>query len=154
MSASAERKKLKKVWKAMIRRCSDPADKSYENYGGRGITVCEEWLDFNVFLSDMGPRPDGMTLERRDNNCGYSASNCRWESRKAQCRNKRSNRLITYQGETMCLLDWGNRLGFSDSFLRRRMDVQKMSFEEAITKSKRYKVWRRSLNQNQLRESL
>ena len=71
-------------WHNMKQRCRDPGDTSYARYGGRGITFCERWLDFNNFLQDMGERPDGLTLDRLDNDGNYEPSNCRWATRKQQ----------------------------------------------------------------------
>ncbi|HYD35888.1 MAG TPA: hypothetical protein VD999_07555 [Vitreimonas sp.] len=77
-------------WKAMIRRCNDPNDASYWSYGGRGITVCEEWEnDFWQFATDMGPCPGGFVLDRIDNSDGYKPSNCRWTDRITSSNNQR-----------------------------------------------------------------
>lgn len=76
-------------WNAMLKRCRQPAHTSYSSYGGRGITVCERWLDFRAFLADMGERPDGRTLDRVNVNGNYEPSNCRWATRSEQQRNKR-----------------------------------------------------------------
>ena len=93
-------------WRAMRSRCLSPTDKDYPNYGGRGITVCPEWDRFAVFLSQMGERPEGKTLGRKDNDGPYSVENCVWETIEEQNQNKRSIIVLTYQGLTMCLAEW------------------------------------------------
>jgi hypothetical protein len=78
------------TWKGMVQRCTNPNDRRrWENYGGRGITVCERWLKFENFLADMGERPKGLTLDRKNNDKGYSKANCRWATRSEQMRNRR-----------------------------------------------------------------
>lgn len=78
-----------RTWRAMKARCLNPNDPAYPRYGGRGIRVCERWLSFEGFLADMGVRPEGTELDRRDNERGYELDNCRWVTRKANSRNKR-----------------------------------------------------------------
>jgi hypothetical protein len=82
------------VWKAMNQRCSNKNNHAYSDYGGRGITVCEEWKDFGVFIQQMGERPTkNHTLERVNNNKGYNSQNCEWELRPIQSQNRRYSKL-------------------------------------------------------------
>jgi len=78
------------AWADMLQRCENPKNKWFNDYGGRGITVCEQWHFFPNFLADMGPRPKDLTLDRLDNDLGYFPDNCEWRTRSAQQRNKRS----------------------------------------------------------------
>lgn len=76
------------AWKSMRKRCSDPAHENYKHYGGRGIKVCARWEEFANFLADMGERPEGMELDRKDNDRDYEPGNCRWVSHKDNCNNR------------------------------------------------------------------
>lgn len=97
------------AWSGMIARCENANNPAYEDYGGRGISVCQRWREsFEAFLKDMGPRPSGKhTLDRFPSNDGnYEPGNTRWATRIQQNRNRRSNRLITIDGVTRCVVEW------------------------------------------------
>lgn len=96
-------------WKAMRYRCDNPACGSYPRYGGAGVTYDPRWKDFETFLEDMGLRPTGMTLERRDNSQPYCKDNCIWATPKQQANNRSSNVFVTYAGARLTLKQWAER---------------------------------------------
>lgn len=100
-----------KSWRAMFARCYNPHHAAYPRYGGNGIGVCPKWFDFVQFLSDMGERPDNMTLDRINNFKGYSPQNCRWATRKEQARNMRNNVWIEHRGLRLTQAEWSRRIG-------------------------------------------
>ena len=110
-----------RTWAAMITRCTNPKQAQYPDYGGRGITVVTRWMVFKNFLSDMGERPDGLSLDRINNDLGYSPDNCRWATRKVQMRNKRSNHMLTHDGETLSIAEWSERTGIPYDTLKNRV---------------------------------
>jgi hypothetical protein len=87
------------IWKGIKHRCLNPQSKSYKDYGGRGIIVCDRWLDFVNFYADMGDPPEGLEIDRIDNSRGYEPSNCRWVTRKANCHNRRKRNPHYHDGE-------------------------------------------------------
>lgn len=113
---------LHKVWVSMRERCNNPRSKSYPHYGGRGITVCKRWDNFELFLKDMGPRPPNHSIERRKNNKGYSPANCYWATTTEQARNTTRTRLLTAGGKTMLMIDWTRQLGGSSALILRRLE--------------------------------
>jgi hypothetical protein len=95
----------------MLARCLYQKHDKFKYYGGRGITVCDKWKEFSKFFEDMGEPEKGRTLDRIDNNAGYSKENCRWATRHEQHYNKRNTRYCTANGETLTVYDWATRLG-------------------------------------------
>ncbi len=103
---------LYKAYKGMIYRCHSRSNHAFKHYGARGISVCKRWRDsFEDFVSDMGDRPAGATIERIDNSGNYEPGNCVWATRKTQQRNRRVNQFVTVNGETMCVSAWAERVG-------------------------------------------
>lgn len=101
---------LSSVWHDMIRRCHDQKSRKYPIYGGRGIKVCARWRDsFLDFVADMGPRPEGMTLDRRDNDGDYEPGNCRWAPPEVQRNNKRTSLRYNWNDEALTLTEWADR---------------------------------------------
>lgn len=110
-----------KAWAGMLTRCRNENQAGYKDYGGRGITVCKRWLKFENFKSDMGECPTGHQLDREDNSKGYTPSNCRWVTAKINCRNIRSNVLVSYKGKEMTLVEASERSGISYAALQKRI---------------------------------
>jgi hypothetical protein len=131
---AGQRHPIYSVWASMLRRCQNLKNPKYSDYGGRGITVCERWQTFSNFLEDMLPgfRRD-LTIERVDNNKGYSKENCKWETRRGQMLNRRSARLVSFGGETLNLSVWSERTGIAFSTLKARLGHLGWSVEEALT---------------------
>lgn len=122
-----------KTWESMKRRCFQPSQDSYRLYGGRGITVCSEWLEFEGFYRDMGDQPDGMTLERTDPNENYCKANCTWASNSKQQQNKRTTQWLEFNGERLALSEWARRIGISQRTLWARVSIYGWSVEKALT---------------------
>lgn len=127
-------------WKAMIRRCTNSNDKSYSDYGGRGITVCDRWMNsFEAFYQDMGNRPSvDHSLDREENDKGYYKENCRWATRIEQNNNKRNNTLHNYNGQEYSIkqlaeLPEAKINGICANTLKNRINQYKYSINEAIS---------------------
>ena len=120
------------VWKTMIARCTNKNDASYQNYGGRGISVCPRWLEFVNFYEDMAPRPEGMQLDRINNDGDYSPENCKWSTCSEQSMNRRGAVLITHNDVTMNLSEWAKKYHLHPDTLRSRLKAG-IDFNRAIT---------------------
>jgi hypothetical protein len=124
-------------WRHMIRRCEERASRDFPAYGGRGIRVCERWREsFVAFIEDMGPRPAGHSIERRDNDRDYCPGNCYWLPSSQQHLNKRSQKKftqVTLGGTTKSLDEWCADLGFSRSMVLIRVTRRGMTVEQALT---------------------
>jgi hypothetical protein len=116
----------------MRARCLQKNNRSYQNYGGRGIAICERWDSFENFLADLGERPEGYSIERKDVNGNYEPGNCMWLETPKQARNRRSSVQITFRGRTQLLTDWSNELGISSGCISNRI-ARGWSPEEALT---------------------
>ena len=129
------RNKLNTLLDHMKERCYNENSKSYARYGGRGITICDEWLrDSNAFKSwalSAGYR-EGLEIDRIDNNKGYSPDNCRWVTKKENARNTSRNKYITWNGETHALSEWCEILGVNYQTVNMRL-FRGWSFEKAIS---------------------
>ena len=128
------------IWTGILRRCRNPNDISFPNYGGRGITV--EWKSFEEFAKDMyvlyvwhvmiyGQKD--TLIERKDNDGNYSKANCKWSTIHEQTCNRRNNRIFTYNGQTHTMKDWASILGINYHTLHNRINVEKWDWQKAFT---------------------
>lgn len=130
------------IWNAMLTRCYNANSTSFARYGGIGRGVCDRWrfgesgkTGFQCFYEDMGPRPDGFSIDRIDNDKGYSPENCRWATRNQQARNTKKNKLYTFNGVSLCLADWADKFAgkFTYRCLSNRIFTYKWSIERSFT---------------------
>lgn len=125
---------LYSVWLAMRQRCGNPNSKSYRRYGGRGISVCSEWKEWNVFkewaLSNGYSL--GLSIDRIDNDGNYEPNNCRWVTNEIQANNKSDNHLITFNGETASISVMARKYGYLPTDIERRI-LEGWTVEKALT---------------------
>jgi hypothetical protein len=126
-------------WESMKYRCDNPGYSLWSDYGGRGITYCDRLADFRNFLSDMGPRPEGKTLDRINSNGNYEPENCRWADAVTQRHNRRDVRLYEYRGDLYMLERLARDNGLSIHFLYQRIHRDGMTVEDAVNKPSRIK---------------
>lgn len=131
---------LYNVWRSMIDRCKNPKFRQWHDYGGRGIDICERWLvkgaGFANFVSDMGPRPEGYSLDRINNELGYSPENCKWSSKKEQQRNQRVTRKVTIEGVEYIAADLAELSGMKTDTIVQRAYLG-LTYAEVMKKEKR-----------------
>lgn len=122
------------VWAGMIQRCTNPSHASYQQYGGRGISVHERWSDFRNFIADMGERPTSKhSIDRINNDGNYEPSNCRWATPAEQMSNRSDNRIVEFGGIKKPLSHWARDLGITHSSLAERIDSGRWSLQDALT---------------------
>lgn len=113
-----------KRWLSLIGRCNNPSDKAFGDYGGRGIKVCERWMEYENFLSDMGRCPSKEhTIDRVDNDGGYNKANCRWATKTEQNNNRRSNVVIEHDGRKMTATQWSKEIGVKYTTILYRLNA-------------------------------
>ena len=138
LARSDDQRRTYNSWMSMKQRCLNKNHRYYQNYGGRGIAISRRWLRFEGFLASMGLAPAGQTLERRNNDRGYSKRNCLWASRKDQANNRSSNRRLTAFGKTLTIQQWSEdpRCSVSGACLATRLNRYHWPIEKAITAGK------------------
>ena len=119
-------------WDSMRQRCLNSKDKDYKNYGGRGITICKRRDNYSKFLLDMGERPPGTTLDRKENSKGYFKVNCRWATPRTQANNRRSNHTIKANGFKFTISQWAEKTGINKYVIYQRLETLGWSGEEAV----------------------
>lgn len=145
--ANGKTERLYGIWCGIKNRCLNPNSKHYHDYGGRGIKVCDEWVeDYAVFrgwayengFNDSVPKKY-QSLDRVDNDGPYSPDNCAWHTAIQQCNNRRGNRVVEYNGERHTLAEWGRKLNIPDDTLLKRLNKYGYSVEDAFTRPMHYK---------------
>lgn len=126
------------AWAHMKDRCLNPESECWDDYGGRGITVCERWLKFENFIEDVGLKPSPeLKLDRIDNEGNYEPGNCRWTTQLEQSRNSRRTKHIEYNGRTQCIQAWADEFGMDSGVLAARIRIG-WTFERAISEAVHY----------------
>lgn len=127
--------KLCSIWRSMKGRCLNPKDQAYKNYGGRGVTICEEWSNNFVAFYNWAINngySEELSIDRIDNNGNYEPSNCRWATRKVQANNKRDNHYLIYNGKSQTISQWANELNIKPHTILRRLNLG-WSVERALS---------------------
>jgi hypothetical protein len=125
--------RLYSIWADMRARCRRQTHQAFARYGGRGIAVCDRWQTFALFLEDMGERPEGMSLDRIDNDGPYSPDNCRWASRQVQNSNRRNCILVDHGAERLTLREYCRREGLQYRHIVKRIQDRGWPVDAALT---------------------
>lgn len=132
--------KLYSTWQGMLGRCRNPKNPQYKDYGGRGISVCERWkTSFQNFVNDMGERPEGHSLDRKNNDLGYSPDNCRWATKKTQQRNQTVTRKVLIDGTLHIAADLSESYGIKTDTIIERAS-KGMCFDDVVSKTKHHNL--------------
>ena len=127
--------KIRNIWYGMLHRTTNPKHTEYSRYGARGITVCDRWHSFENFYEDMKcGYLSGLSIERIDNDKGYSLENCRWSTKKEQANNRRTSKLFTIDGITKTLAQWIEQSGVKPSTVKQRIYGYGWPIEKALCK--------------------
>jgi hypothetical protein len=121
-----------KIWTGIKQRCLNPDSQNYWRYGAKGLGICDRWLTFENFLSDMGPRPNGASVDRIDGKKGYCPENCRWATSSEQANNTSTNIWIEHNGERLTAAQWAHKLGGTRQLIRDRLK-RGWSVADAVT---------------------
>lgn len=121
------------IWRSMMQRCYDVNSQAYDRYGERGISVCDKWKTFEGFYADMGEKPSGKSLERKDVNGDYSPENVVWADAKTQANNRRSNVVLEHDGRKQTMQQWCDELGLKIGTVWARINVYGYSVDRALT---------------------
>ena len=126
---------LHTTWRNMVGRCMNPNHPNRKRYGDRGISVCEEWLEFAVFYewAVSNGYQVGLTIDRKDNDGNYCPENCRWVTQKVNSNNTSRNRRVSFNGETKTVQEWAELIGITNQAMAERLDSGRWTLEEALT---------------------
>jgi hypothetical protein len=112
-----------RIWAGIKTRCLNPRSRGFAEYGGNGIGICDRWLDFRNFYADMGDPPTVQhSIERQNGSLGYSPDNCKWATPQEQANNRKSSRVVEYNGQSLTIAQWADSLGISQKTISTRLN--------------------------------
>ena len=133
MAKGSKMFKIRNVWYNMLHRVNNPKNTSFKNYGNRGISVCDSWLDFDTFYKDVeSGYQEGLSLDRIDNDKGYFPDNVRWATKKEQANNRRTSRFFEICGVTKTFTEWADFYNVKLSTAKQRFYVLGWTIEESL----------------------